>query len=232
MTDRLEEFKKIFFMPPGYVVMNSFSTHILRKMDASERKEAEHLLLEAGEQGTSDPRAVQGLAELRSGAAIPLLRRRLPRPEADDTGWVRFPGHIIDTAVALWQIDRDPAAFYYPSTVARRATDPFVLIDACVALRRFPFSETIDTVRPLMRHTEMLVRCHAVQTALFVTGLNTDECAIPDPAIRIMQDNPAVWEDVIAEVDEAIREIRLPSVSEEMLQHHGITGAGPGERFP
>lgn len=212
MTDRLDEFKKIFFTPPGYVVMNSFSTQILQEMDGSEQKEAERLLLEAEERGTTDPRAVLGLAVLKSRAAVPLLRRRLPRPDGNDTGWVRSPGHIIDTAVALWQIEGDPAAFSYPATVARHATDTFVLIDACVALRRFPFAGTIDVLRPLMRHTEMLVRCHAVQTILFVTGLNTDEHTIPEPAVRIMQDDPDGREDVIAWVEEAIREIRLPAI--------------------
>jgi hypothetical protein len=148
------------------------------------------MLLEVGEQGTSDPRAVQRLAVLKSRAAVPLLRRRLPPRDANDSGWVRYPGHIIDTAGALWQIDRDTAAFYYPSTVARLAADSFVLIDACVALRGFPFSDTIDVLRPLMRHDRDLVRCHAVQTILIVAGLHRNTCEIPEQAIRIMQDDP------------------------------------------
>jgi len=149
MPDRIEQFKAIFLTPPSYVVMNSFSTAIIREMDTGEQKEAERLLLEAEEKGTSDPRAVQGLAVLRSKAAVPLLRRRLPPPDANNAGWVCSPGHSIETAVALWQIDCDPAMFFYPATVARLSADQLFLIDACVALRQFIFKETIDGIRPL-----------------------------------------------------------------------------------
>jgi len=102
MSERLEQFKKIFFTPPRYEVMNSFSTHILREMDAGERNEAERLLLETETRGTSDPRAIQGLAELKSRAALPLIRRLLPPPDEKDTGWVRYAGSAIEAALALW----------------------------------------------------------------------------------------------------------------------------------
>lgn len=216
MSERLERFKEIFFTPPCYVVMNSFSTHILKEMDAAERQEAERLLLEAETQGTTDPRAIQGLAELKSRAAVPLLRRRLPPMDEKDTGWVIYGRSVIGTALALWQIEHDPAMFWYPATFVRLSTDKYSLIDACVILRRFPFSETLDVLRPRLLHKDMLVRCHAVQTMMFITGLNENECSIPEPAVRIMSEDPVVWQAVVSELEGAIRDIRLPSIRDEV----------------
>jgi hypothetical protein len=106
-------------------------------------------------------------------------------------------------------------AFYYPATVVRLGTNTFSVIDACVALRRFPFSETIDVLRPRLLHEEMAIRCHAVQTIMLVAGLNRNECAIPEPAIRIMHEDAAVRQEVIADLETAIRDIRLPSIRDE-----------------
>ena len=94
------------------MVMTSFSTPILKEMDPAERQEAEQLLLEAKTRGTTDPRAIQGLAVLKSRAAVPLLRRRVPPPDEKDTGWFRYGRSVIETALALWQIERNPVAFY------------------------------------------------------------------------------------------------------------------------
>jgi hypothetical protein len=112
MSERIEQFKEIFFTPPSYMVMTSFSTPILKEMDPAERQEAEQLLLEAKIRGTTDPRAIKGLAVLKNRAAVPLLRRRVPPPDEKDTGWFRYGRSVIETALALWQIERNPVAFY------------------------------------------------------------------------------------------------------------------------
>jgi hypothetical protein len=50
---------------------------------------------------------------------------------------------------------------------------------------------------------------------MFITGLNENECTIPELAIRIMKDNPTVWRAVINELEGSIRDVRLPSIRDE-----------------
>ena len=97
----------------------------------------------------------------------------------------------------------------------RLSTDTYSLIDACVILRHFSFAEALDVLRPRLLHEDMLVRSHAVQTIMFITGLNENECTIPELAIRIMKDNPTVWRAVINELEGSIRDVRLPSIRDE-----------------
>lgn len=220
MTENLEKCMKAFFDTPTYSVMDSFSPKILRELSETERTEAERLLLQALYNGSRDSRIIEGLGELKSKAASDILKKRLPNLN-DTTSlnllWTRHPLATIEIALALWNIEKFSLSLDYILTALKHSDSSndskYNKIQICLALRHFPFKEALVQLCDIILDSDTLVRCHVVQTIMFICGKLTNELEIPPQAIKIMSEDKNIQADAINELLETVKDCRLPSIS-------------------
>lgn len=216
---------KTFFEPASYSVMQSYSPKILWDLNDAERAEAERLLLEGLEKNGPDMRIIEGLAELGSKAAAEPLKKLLPDPDPSNMLWMRYPATVITLAVALWQIKKYPWSFFYIKTALQNSNSDdgsayaktvihLNKIDACVALRHFPFKETMVLLKGFLHDEDYLVRCHVVKTIFFICKKLKDETDTPPQAITIMDEDKNIQAKAIMELHAAVKDCRLPSIQD------------------
>ncbi|MDQ3704849.1 MAG: HEAT repeat domain-containing protein [Chloroflexota bacterium] len=182
-----DRFYESFFGDPYMAWHDGLDIEALLALEGEEREEAERLLLEG--LSTSDYRPARGLEALRSRQSVTPLKARLKTARGTD---------LINTARALWEIERYPRAAEVLITVLHAAPFWGERLDAAIALKMVKTPASIDALWKALDDPEALVRHHAVASLLELHGIYTEDWRGHPLATEIM--TPESRETAIAEL--------------------------------
>ncbi|MDQ5824644.1 MAG: HEAT repeat domain-containing protein [Chloroflexota bacterium] len=159
-----DRFYESFFGDPYMAWHDGLDLEALLALEGEEREEAERLLLDG--LSTSDYRPARGLEALRSQQSVAPLKARLKTARGTD---------LINTARALWEIERYPRAAEVLITVLHAAPFWGERVDAAIALKMVKTPASIDALWKALDDPEALVRHHAVASLLELHGIYTED---------------------------------------------------------
>ncbi|MEA2573473.1 MAG: internalin [Chloroflexia bacterium] len=186
-TPDWDRFYESFFGDPYMAWHDGLDIDALLALEGKERAEAERLLLEGLK--SNDSRPARGLEALRSQQSAEPLKERLKSASGTD---------LINTARALWEIERYPRAADVLITVLHAAPFWGERLDAAKALEMVNTPESIDALWRALDDPEALVRHHAVASLLELHGIHTEDWRGHPLATEIMR--PEQQEAAIAEL--------------------------------
>lgn len=160
-------FQESFFGPWTESVFRD-QIHILslQQLSAEERKQAEELLLQHLEQGSTDSRIVDGLGELRSQRAMPFLEQRLQASRGDQ--------RVIALALALWKIAHSPKAVLALIEVLTSFPNFMVKVFAAMSLQNCRCQQAAQALQKALSDDHPLVRYNAATSLLVMYQLWQD----------------------------------------------------------
>ncbi|QBD77597.1 hypothetical protein EPA93_17000 [Ktedonosporobacter rubrisoli] len=144
----------------------------LQELSLPARNLAEHMLLHCLTHTMADSRTIVGLGILRSYAAAPYLKQLLC-----STG----PSEVVDIAVALWQIERYPAALSTIIDVLKHTNDAFARMYAAIGLQNFRCQQTAQALKYALYDKDHLVRHHAAMSLFKLHSMLKDFADMHDP---------------------------------------------------
>ncbi len=164
-SNQWDLFMEEYFNKSPYMMWHDgICTGILLGLPEEEKKEAENLLIESVKKDGMWP--TQGLIELKSKKAIPVLKQRLKAN----------PSTIIKIRVAFALEKIEETGEYVHFLIEELLNAPFWgdRIEAAMNLRHFPSKETVNALYKAMEDSEYLVRNHASESLLAIHGFVPD----------------------------------------------------------
>jgi hypothetical protein len=175
---------------------DGLDTQSLASLAGEEREEAERLLTEALDSG--DYRPAAGLAALRSKNAAAKLKKQLPEVVGSQR---------IETARALWQIEKYPPAVDALLDELERGAFWGERLDASKYLRDMKTPRVVAALWRALDDPEGLVRHHAAVSLLVMYGLQAeDEWDDQQLTIDIMSDEKEKQEEAVAALRKWVEE--------------------------
>lgn len=161
-SQAFKRFLHAFFEPltPAQWRDRSFDSQALAHLSGDEKHLAEEILLQHLEEGSTDPRVVVGLRDLRSQRAISALTRRVQA--------LRGESEVLQPALALWQLAHAQEAL--AALIEALTCLPTFLgrIDAAICLRSCRCQQAAQALERALSDEAPLVRFHAARSLLIL----------------------------------------------------------------
>lgn len=198
-----QRFLHAFFAPLTYEIWHEgFDVQSLSCLSAQEQRLAEDILLQHLEQGSTDPRIVVGLGELRSQRAIPGLAKCLQSSRGDRS--------VIEPAIALWRIAHSQQALSALIEALAELPDFFGRMDAAIGLGDCRCQQAAQALQQALSDEAYLVRYHATNSLLMIYSLWPHRKRGHPLAIKLMSDDPQKREAAITRILALIKKRTLP----------------------
>lgn len=185
----------------------SFDIRSLFLLSAEENNLAEEMLLQHLEQGSTDPRIVAGLRELRSQRAVPTLKQRVQSSRGERG--------VLEPALALWQIAHSQEALAVLIEALTCLPDFWGRMDAAIGLRYCRCQQAAQALWQALSDEAPLVRFHAANSLLIIHAPWREHRASHPLTINVMSDDPQQQEAARMRILALIKKKSLPWCEEE-----------------
>lgn len=218
-----KRFLRAFFGPLTFEQWRdgSFDIRSLSRLSDNEKNLAEELLLQHLEQGSTDPRIVSGLRELRSQRAIPVLKH-LVLSSSGERGVLRL-------AVVLWELAHAQEALSALIEALAGWPDFWGRMDAAISLRYCRCQQAAQALQQALSDEAPLVRFHATNSLLILYAPWRESRGEHPLAIQLMSADPQKQEDAIVRILALTR--KRPLLPECIEENEGSQEQRPGERY-
>lgn len=180
----------------------SFDIRSLSHLSVEEKGLAEEVLLQHLEQGSTDPRIIAGLRELRSQRAVPALTRRVQSS--------RGQREVLEPAQALWQLAHAQEALSALIEVLIGLPDFLGRVDAAISLRYCRCQPAAQALQQALWDEAPLVRYHATNSLLIISAPWREHRESHPLASQIMSDDPQQQEPARTRILALIKKRPLP----------------------
>ncbi len=199
-----QRFLRAFFDPLTFAQWRggSFDIRSLAHLSAGEKHQAEDMLLQHLEQGSTDPRIVAGLRDLGSQQAVLALAQRVQLS--------RGTIEVLQPALALWQLDQAQQAL--AALIEALLGLPTFLgrMDAAINLRYCCCRPAAEALQQALSDEAPLVRHHATNSLLIIYAPWRQHRESHPLARQIMSDDPQQQETARTRILALIQKRPLP----------------------
>ncbi|MEO8285349.1 MAG: HEAT repeat domain-containing protein [Chloroflexota bacterium] len=191
-----ESFYESYFGDPYMAWHDGLDTQSLLSLQGEEREEAERLLTEALNNGSSDYRPAAGLATLGPKSVAAKLKEMLPQT----TG-----SQCVEVARALWNIEKYPPAAATLIDLLKHFQFWGVRLDAARVLADVKTPGSVDALRQALHDPEDLVRHHAAVSLLSMHGIYDNPAESHPLTIQIMSKDDSEQQAAIAALQKLVQ---------------------------
>ena len=204
-----KRFLRAFFDPLTFAQWRdrSFDSRSLSHLSAEEKHLAEDVLLQHLEQGSTDPRIVAGLRELRSQRAVPALTQRVQASRGERG--------VLEPALALWQLARSQEALSALIEALHGLPDFLGRMEAAIGLRYCRCQPAAQALQQALWDEAPLVRYHATNSLLIIYAPWREHRESHPLASQVMSDDPQQQETARTRILALIKKRPLPWSEEE-----------------
>ena len=183
-----------FFDPLTFVQWRdrSFDSQSLSQLSAQEKRLAEEVLLQHLEQGSTDPRIVAGLRELRSQRAVPALIQRVRSSRGERS--------VLEPALVLWQLARSQEALSALIEALVGLPDFWGRMEAAISLRYCRCQQAALALQQALSDEAPLVRYHATNALLIIYAPWREHRESHPLARQVMSDDSQKQDDARARI--------------------------------
>jgi len=182
----------------------------LSLLSVEERSLLEELLCQHLELGSTDPRIMAGLGELRVQRAIPALKKRVQSSLRERS--------VLEPALALWKIAHSQEALAALIEALNCLPDDLGRMDAAINLRCCFCQQAAQALQQALFDNAYLVRYHATHSLLIIYSLWKEQSKSHSLAVKMMSDDPQQREKAVARIQKLIEKRSLPLCENGTMQ--------------